>query len=132
LTFRDRVRWSDVDTARIVYFGKFIRWIEAAEGEFFREHGITIESWETNFGVMLARVHLSIDFRSPARIDEWLVCSAELQKIGGSSLHFRFAIDRDETRIADATLVLACLDLRTMKPTRVPAAVRTALAGGGR
>jgi acyl-CoA thioester hydrolase len=127
LIFRDRVRWSDVDAARIVYFGKYIRWVEASETEFFRAHGITYDRWH-ELGILLARVHLSIDYRLPCRLDDWLTCAAELRKIGGSSLHFRHTIEREGARVADVTLILACLDQTTMKPMRVPAAVRTALA----
>lgn len=117
---RDRVHWSDVDRARIVYFGKYLRWIEAAESEFFRACGFSYDRIEDELGIFLARVHLSMDFRRPARLDDELDCSAALERVGGSSLHFRYRIERGAERIADVVLVLACLDRATMRPVRVP------------
>lgn len=124
---RERVRWSDVDRAQIVYFGKYLRWVEAAEAEFFRAHGYTYDGLIDGLGIFMARVHLKMDYRKMARLDDELVCWAELQKIGGSSLHFTFPIEREGERVVDVHLVLACLDRTTMKPLRVPAELRAAL-----
>jgi acyl-CoA thioester hydrolase len=124
---RERVRWSDVDRAQIVYFGKYLRWVEAAEAEFFRAYGYTYDDITERLGVFMARVHLSMDYRKMARLDDQLACWAELQRIGGSSLHFTFPIERDGERVVDVQLVLACLDRTTMKPLRVPAELRAAL-----
>ena len=125
---RERVRWSDVDRARIVYFGKYLRWVEAAEAEFFRAHGYTYDAIEDRLGIFLARVHLDMDFRKVVRLDDELECWAELRRVGGSSLHFSYAIERSGERVVDVTLVLACLDRATLKPARVPAELRAALA----
>jgi acyl-CoA thioester hydrolase len=124
---RERVRWSDVDRAQIVYFGKYLRWVEAAEAEFFRAHGFTYDDLTERLGVFMARVHLAMDYRKMARLDDELACWAELQKIGGSSLHFTFPIERGADRVVDVQLVLACLDRATMKPLRVPGELRKAL-----
>jgi YbgC/YbaW family acyl-CoA thioester hydrolase len=127
---RDRVRWSDVDRAQIVYFGKYLRWIEAAEAEFFRARGFTYDAIADRLGIFMARVHLSVDYRKMARLDDELACWAELHKVGGSSLHFTFPIERSGERVVDVKLVLACLDRATMKPHRVPADLRSALGSG--
>jgi len=124
---RERVRWSDVDRAQIVYFGKYLRWVEAAEAEFFRAHGFTYDALTGRLGIFMARVHLTMDYRKMARLDDELSCWAELHKVGASSLHFTFPIERDGERVVDVKLVLACLDRATMKPLRVPAELRSAL-----
>lgn len=123
------MRWSDVDRAQIVYFGKYLRWVEAAEAEFFRTHGYTYDALEEQLGIFLARVHLNMDFRAIARLDDELDCRADLQRVGGSSLHFTFPIERAGERVVDVTLVLACLDRTTMKPMRIPGELRAALEG---
>lgn len=123
----ERVRWSDVDRARIVYFGKYLRWLEAAEAEFFRACGVSYDELEGRYGILLARVHLEMDFRKPAVLDDELTCWAELERIGGSSLRFTFPVERSGERIVDIVLVLACLDAATMRPVRVPPEVADAL-----
>lgn len=124
---RERVRWSDLDRAQIVYYVRFNRWVEAAEAEFFRACGFTYDLLESRFDIFLARVHLGMDFRRPARLDDELSCWAELKKIGGSSLHFVFPIERDGERLVDVTLILACLDRTELKPKRLPAELVAAL-----
>jgi len=124
----ERVRWSDLDVMGIVYFGRYVRFMEAAEAEFFRWLGFSYAHLSDELGVWLARVRLEIDYRAPARLDDEVRCRAELRETGGSSLTFVFPIERDATRLADGKLVLACLDRKTLRPVRIPAKLRDALA----
>jgi acyl-CoA thioester hydrolase len=127
---RERVRWSDVDMMGIVYYGRYLRFMEAAETEFFRAIGFPYDVLSERHGVWIARVHLACDYRAPARLDEEITCRAELQKIGGSSMTFAFPIARaaDGTRLVDGTLVLAALDRTTLRATRIPAPLATTLS----
>lgn len=125
---RERVRWSDVDKMDIVYYGRYLRFIEAAESEFFRALGFPYGRVSDELGVWIARVKLELTFKAPARLDDEVLCRAELLRIGGSSMTFAFPIDRaDGTRLADGGLVLATLDRETLRPTRVPAPLRAVL-----
>jgi acyl-CoA thioester hydrolase len=125
---RDRVRWSDVDIMGIVYYGRYLRFMEAAETEFFRAIGFPYDVLANEHGVWIARIRLKCDYRAPAKLDDEVVCRAELRKIGGSSMTFAFPIDRaGGTRLADGLLVLAALDRTTLKATRVPEPLRAAL-----
>lgn len=127
---RERVRWSDVDKMGVMYFGAYIRFMEIAETEFFRDLGFTYDGITDAFGVWMARIHLEVDYRFPARLDDEIVSWAEVTKIGGSSIHFRFPIERsDGRRLADTTLVLACLHRESLKSTRVPAELAAAIRG---
>ena len=124
----ERVRWSDLDVMGIVYFGRYVRFMEAAEAEFFRALGFSYAHLSDELGVWLARVRMEIDYRAPARLDDEVCCRAELRETGGSSLTFAFPIERAGTRLADGKLVLACLDRVTLRPVRIPAKLRDALA----
>ncbi|GAC1572486.1 MAG: tol-pal system-associated acyl-CoA thioesterase [Candidatus Elarobacter sp.] len=127
-TVNERVRWSDVDLMGIVYYGSYLRFVGAAEAEFFRAIAFPYDVIADEHGVWLARVHLACDYRAPARLDDDLVCRAELRKIGGSSLTFAFPIDRaGGGRLVDASLVLAALDRTTLRATRIPAPLAEAL-----
>ncbi len=125
---RERVRWSDVDVMGIVYYARYVRFMEAAETEFFRAAGFPYDVLAAEHGVWIARVHLACDYRAPAKLDDEVVCRAELRKLGGSSMTFAFPIDRaDGTRLVDGTLVLAAVDRTTLRPTRLPRALRDAI-----
>jgi len=118
---RERVRWSDVDVMGIVYYGRYLRFMEAAETEFFRAIGFPYDALANEHGVWIARIRLECDYRAPAKLDDEIVCRAELRKIGGSSMTFTFPVDRaDGTRLVDGALVLAAVDRATLRATRLP------------
>lgn len=122
------MQWSDVDKMEIVYYGRYLRFMEAAESAFFRALGFSYDRIADECGVWLARVKLELAFRAPARLDDEVTARAELTALGGSSLTFAYPIDRvDGTRLADGTLVLAALDRTTLRATRLPEALRAAL-----
>ena len=126
---RDRVWWSDVDKMGVMYFGRYVRFAEMAETEFFRAAGYSYDDLHEQFGIWLARIRLQIDYRAPARLDDELVCRAELTKVGASSIHFRFPVERvgDSVRLADIGLVVACVDAATLRTARAPAVLRERL-----
>lgn len=125
---RERVQWRDVDVMGVVHYANYLRFMEAAENEFFRALGFPYDRIADELGVWIARIHLECDYRAPAKLDDELTCRAELRKIGASSLTFAFPVERmDGTRLVDGTLVLAALDRTTLHPTRVPSALRDAL-----
>lgn len=127
---RDRVWWSDVDKMGVMYFGRYVRFAEMAETEFFRSVGYSYDDIHAQYAIWLARIHLDIDFRLPAKLDDEIVCRARLVKVGASSMHFQFPVERasDSTRLADIGLVVACLDAVTLKTTRTPPALRERLS----
>lgn len=128
---RERVRWRDVDIMGIVYYGSYLRFIEAAETEFFRDAGFTYEQLARDHGVWIARVRLECEYRAPAKLDDEIVCRAQLVSLGGSSLRLEFPIaDRHGTPLVHGGLVLAALDRATLRPTRLPAPLREALGRG--
>jgi acyl-CoA thioester hydrolase len=126
----DRVYWSDVDKMGVMYFGRYVRFAERAETQFFRAAGYSYDGIHAEFGIWLARIRLEIDYRLPARLDDELVCRAQLEKLGASSLRFRFPVERrhDARRVADIGLTIACLDAGSLKSTRIPPSLREGLS----
>lgn len=128
---RDRVWWSDVDKMGVMYFGRYIRFAEMAETEFFRSIGLSYDDIHAQFHIWLARIRVEIDYRRPAKLDDELICRAELAKLSGTSIHFRFPVERagDGQRLADIGLVVGCLDASTLKIARLPGPLRHLLVG---
>jgi tol-pal system-associated acyl-CoA thioesterase len=125
---RERVRWRDVDVMGVVHYANYLRFMEAAESEFFRALGFPYDVIADELGVWIARVHLECDYRAPAKLDDEITCRAELRKLGGSSMTFAFPIARTNgTRLVDGSLVLAALDRVTLRATRIPPPLAQAL-----
>jgi YbgC/YbaW family acyl-CoA thioester hydrolase len=113
----------------VMYFGRYVRFAEMAETEFFRSLGYSYDEIHAEFSIWLARIRLEIDYRAPAMLDDELECRAQLVKVGASSIHFAFPVERarDGSRLADIRLVVACLDAVTLKTTRTPPVLREQL-----
>jgi acyl-CoA thioester hydrolase len=128
-TIEEYVRWSDVDAAGIVCYGAFVRFVEVAETELFREAGMPYGKVFDSLDCWLPRVHFSADFHAPARLDEKLRVSAFVQSLGRTSVTLGFAIDNQAgVRIADFSVVLACVDRATFAKRELPPQLRAALS----
>ena len=127
---RDRVRWSDVDIAGIIYFGAYVRFIELAETELFRELGFPYAKLFEQLDVWLPRVHLDFDFRRPARMDDELIVRTHVARVGTSSITMKIDVHDAVSDAIDAscTLIVATVDRKKMKSRPIPDQLRTALA----
>ena len=78
----ERVRWGDVDAARIIFYGAYIRFFEFAETELFRAVGLPYSVMFDELDVWLPRAHLECDFRHAAQLDDLLEVSVYVGRIG--------------------------------------------------
>ena len=126
---RDRVRWSDVDIAGIIYFGAYVRFIELAEMELFRALGYPYGEMFQKLDIWLPRVHLDFDFHAPALMDDELIARTHIEKLGSSSITLRIIFHNARANEVDATatLVVAAVDRKTMKSRPLPPEFRSKL-----
>ncbi len=117
---RERVRWSDVDAAGIIYFGAYTRFTDIAESEFYRQLGFTYANFR-DMGIALPRVHVAFDFFKPAFLDDELTMGVRVGGVGVHSvrLHVDAFRETDRALLAEATLVASCID-RTRKSVPLP------------
>lgn len=91
-TVDERVRWSAVDKAGIIFYGAYVRFFELAEMELFRAAGVPYSEVFDRFDMWLPRVHLESDFRYPSRLDDELRVAAYFTRFGTSSLQLNFDV----------------------------------------
>lgn len=127
---RDRVRWSDVDIAGIIYFGAYVRFIELAETELFRDLGFPYHEMFERLDVWLPRVHLEFDFYTPALMDDELLMRSHIVRLGGSSITIKMVVHngRSNEVNAVATLIVATVTRGTLKSRPIPDDLRAPLA----
>ena len=129
-TIEERVRWGDVDAARIIFYGAYIHFFEFAETELFREVGLAYGKMFDELNIWLPRVHLECDFRHAARLDDLLEVSVYVGRFGTKSMKLNFEVRRkhEEEMIATAHFVLAAVDQETFETVPIPAEMRERLA----
>jgi acyl-CoA thioester hydrolase len=132
-SIEERVLWGDVDAARIIFYGSYIRFFEIAETELFRAAGMPYGKVFDELDIWLPRVHLECDFRRVAQLDDLLEVSVYVGNIGKTSLRLEFEVRRkepdgavEEGLIATAHFVLVAVRRDTLDPIPVPDELRRA------
>jgi acyl-CoA thioester hydrolase len=129
-TIEERVRWGDVDAARIIFYGAYIRFFEIAETELFRAVGLSYGEMFDELDIWLPRVHLECDFHRVARLDDLLELAVYVGPVGNKSMRLNFEVRRkgELEIVADAHFVLAAVSRDTFKTVPIPDNLRQRLA----
>ena len=128
-SIEERVRWGDVDAARIIFYGAYIRFFEFAETELFRAVGLPYSVMFEELDVWLPRAHIECDFRHAAQLDDLLEVSVFIGRIGTKSLRLNFEVRRkgEKELIAEAHFVLVAVRRDTFETVTVPAELKRRL-----
>ena len=126
------IRFGDVDQAGIVYYPRLVDFFHVAMEEFF-QRGVGIDYAQLivrqRFG--FPAVHLDVDFVAPVRYGERIEIETGVERIGESSLSFRFVVTlKDEPDpVAVGRVVTVSMNLDTYRKTQVPEWLRARLEG---
>ena len=118
-----RVYWEDTDGGGVVYYANYLKFLERARTEWLRALGHSQQALASEAGILFMVLELSVDYRAPARLDDALVVTCEPQREGRASLRFAQRIHRDGVDgplLVAASVRVACIDARSMKPRRLP------------
>ena len=119
-SFPIRVYWEDTDAGGVVYHGSYVRFLERARTEWLRAQGIGQQALRAGEDVVLAIRDMTLDFRSPARLDDELQVSVAMTQRRTASLVVAQEISRgDRVRVA-AVVRVACLTASTFRPRPLP------------
>ena len=91
-----RVRWMECDAQGIVFNGAYLGYLELSTAEYWRNLGIGIYHLPRSGFFDLAVVKTTIEFRSPALVDEIVRAYVAVTRIGNSSMDMRMELYRPE------------------------------------
>jgi YbgC/YbaW family acyl-CoA thioester hydrolase len=128
-TIEERVRWGDVDAARIIFYGAYIRFFEIAETELFRAVGLPYGVIFDEIDLWLPRVHLECDFHRVAQLDDLLGVSVYVGRIGNKSIQLNFEVRRkgEEELVATAHFIMVAVRKDTLESVPIPDLLRERL-----
>jgi acyl-CoA thioester hydrolase len=122
-----RVYYEDTDFTGVVYHANYLRYFERGRSEFLRLTGVShTELRALDQPMAFVVVHMSIDFKKAARIDDALVVRTEYDRVAGARLHVRQTLLRGLDVIAEAVEEIACIGLDG-RPRRPPPALMEGL-----
>ena len=87
-----RVRWSECDAQGIVFNGAYFEYLEVAQSEYFRNLGFAIYDPDGRRHFDTATVKATLEYISPARVDDLLNIYWKVERIGNSSITTRCRI----------------------------------------
>ncbi|HWS99243.1 MAG TPA: thioesterase family protein [Pyrinomonadaceae bacterium] len=124
------MRWGDVDAARIIFYGAYIRFFEFAETELFRAVGLPYGVIFDELDVWLPRAHLECDFRRAAQLDDLLEVAVFVGRVGTKSLRLDFEVRRkgEAPLVAEAHFVLVAVRRDTFDTVPLPEELKRRLA----
>jgi acyl-CoA thioester hydrolase len=118
-----RVYWEDTDGGGIVYYANYLKFLERARSEWLRARGLSQRALALDPGIVFSVVALQAQYLRPARLDDLLAIGCEPALNGGASLAFEQNIWRNSIAgelLLRASVRIACLDARSLKPKRLP------------
>ncbi len=132
-TWPVRVYWEDTDGGGVVYYANYLRFLERARSEWLREMGVDQGALQREERLQFAVVEAEVRYRRPARYDDLLVVSAEVEGWRGASVTFLQEVRRNGEEgelLVTARIRAACLDANTLKPRPLPPRMLEELVGG--
>ncbi len=118
---RTRVGFSDTDAQGIVYYGRYLPYMDLARVEYHRLLGLLgMDIGEP--GVEFVMRACTIEYHAPAVFDDEIEVLVRVKRIGTTSATYEFAAHRgrDERLVVTATQTLVLVDLDQRRPVSIP------------
>lgn len=122
-----RVRYAETDQMGVVYYGVYAQYFEVGRVESLRDLGIRYRALEEQ-GIMLPVRRLEVNFRAPARYDDWLTIETTVQEMPQTRILFAHRILNEANQVlCTGTVELIFVDALSRRPRMAPAEVLDAL-----
>ncbi len=128
-SWRIRIRYAETDAMGVVYHANYITFFEVGRVEYLRSADVDYRALEEQ-KMTGAVVEVGVRYHAPARFDDELSIYTRCASMG----KVRFRMEYEIWREADRTLVVsghtdhALLSHETLRPVRIPEAVKAGVA----
>ena len=131
-----RIYWEDTDAGGIVFYANYLRFFERARTEWLRSFGLSQQVLREQTGGMFVVTDVRLRYLQPARLDDQLLVTANLQEKGRASLTIgqQALLNREHMNpsepvlLNEATVRIGWVDAATMRPSRIPATILEQIA----
>jgi acyl-CoA thioester hydrolase len=118
-----RVYHEDTDSAGVVYYANYLRFMERARTEWLRARGFEQPDLAREYGIAFVVTALTVEYRRPARFDDSLAVTVEPAELGASRIVMLQRVLREREELVVASLRLACVNTVALKAVRIPGPV---------
>ncbi len=120
LSFPVRVYYQDTDAGGVVFHAQYLAFMERARTELLNESGVDLAKMAEETGAIFFVHEIRMKFVKPKLLNERLMVSAEVVKMGRASFVFRQTVEREGELLVEADVSVATVDRTTKKPVRMP------------
>ena len=122
-----RIDYQHTDAGGIVFHANYLAFMEVARTEFLRAIGFDLAELAREQHVMFIVHRLAMTFLRPARLDDSLAATAEVERVGLARIVFRQRILREGSELVSGQTELAAVDPTSLRPVGLPASIKSAL-----
>ena len=123
-SFPVRVYFENTDAGGVVYHGEYLKFLERARTEWLRHLGYDHQALARNHRLVFVVTQAGVEFLKPARLDDIVVVSVQLESLGKVRCVFAQEIRREDDLLVRAKITVACVTGDSFKPTEIPEALR--------
>jgi acyl-CoA thioester hydrolase len=125
-----RVYYEDTDAGGVVFYANYLKFMERARTEWLRSLGFEQDALRERDGVLFLVRRVAMDYLQPARFNDLSQVPTSIVGRGGASLAFRQEVVREADRglCCRGEVKVACLDARSLRPTRIPPTLMAEIA----
>ena len=113
------VYFEDTDTAGVVYYANYLKFMERARSDMIRAVGVDQGAALRSDGSAYFVTQVNIKYRKPARLGDDLVVVSTVEAVRAASVDIHQQVIRGTEQLADARVTAAYLD-RDGRPQRQP------------
>jgi YbgC/YbaW family acyl-CoA thioester hydrolase len=124
---RLRVRWSEIDSQKIVFNAHYLTYFDTAVAGYWRALAMPYAQTMAQLGGDLFVRKVTVEYEGSARYDDVLDIGMRCERIGTSSLVFRGAAFQQNRMLVRCELVYVFADPQVQTPKPVPDTLRTVL-----
>jgi acyl-CoA thioester hydrolase len=121
------VRFAETDAQGVAHNANYLVWFELARVAYLAEHTGGYQALRDQ-GIEALVIESHVRHRIPARFDDRLRIHARVRDVRGARFRYEYAVMRGDELIADGWTQHACVEAATFRPTRIPPALKEAIA----
>ncbi|MFH1414040.1 MAG: thioesterase family protein [Candidatus Omnitrophota bacterium] len=119
--------YHHTDCRGVVYYGKYLEFLEEARTELLAEKGVLIKELADQ-GILFVVVRQEADYKMPAFYADTLRIDTQITNTSRVSMEFTYLLRNQNDKIVlQAKTILACVD-KNLKPKPIPAEIRSKIS----
>jgi len=130
-----RVYYEDTDAEGLVYYANYLKYAERARtamlrlGDWGNARLARGEYQGMDKGVSFVMRHFEVNYKRAAVLDDLITVRTHAKSVGGATMELVQIVCRGDEVLVEAQAKLGCIAAETLRPTRIPAALRAYMQG---